>query len=130
MLTRSGVCRLAGWLAHSLAFVFLLTPLSPRQRDFSVVTAPGAGANASSFGSLLVADRHRLEDHGYSKQTGTSHTLFGSPVQVTCSGFAARAEAIVLGHPYHSGLVTCLVPALLEGSRWVKAWGCLLQPAW
>lgn len=54
-----------------------------------------------------------------------SHTcldlLFRSPVWVCC-----QAEALVLGQPYHSGLVTCLVPALLEGSRWVKPWDCLL----
>lgn len=53
----------AGLLVHSLAFVFLLIPFPPRQRNFSVVTAPVGGGNASSFGSLLVAHRHRLEDH-------------------------------------------------------------------
>lgn len=60
------VCSCACWLACSLAFFFfffLLTPLSPRQRNFSVVTAPVVGGNASSFRSLLVAHRHRLEDH-------------------------------------------------------------------
>lgn len=109
----------AHWLARSLAFVFLLTPLPPRQRNFSVVTAPVAGGNASSFRSLLLAHRHRLEDHSYCKQTGTSHT----PVWTSCSGHLLWVCC--------QGRSPCTGPPLsLSFGHLSGPWGCLLQPAW
>lgn len=71
----------AGLFVHLLAFIFLLIPFPPRQRNFSVVTAPVAGGNASSFtlgvSQAQVRGPQLLQTNRY--QSHTCLDLFRSP---------------------------------------------------
>lgn len=123
-------CSLARSRARSLAFVFLLHPLTPRQKNSSVVTAPVSAYSRWLTGRgertpLLQTDRY--QSHSCSDSCSGHLLRLCCQDRSSCTGPALSFRFGHLSCPCQ--LPSAILPALLEGRKWVKPWGCLLQPA-